>query len=67
MEKILYRLAYCRLFAIVALLAASEWIWLGWYMITDFKTSSTISRIRSNTYCPQTVLSLYIHFRLGNS
>jgi len=49
---------------IVGTLAALEWIWLGWYLITDFNPVSTVKRIVSNKHCPKTVLKLYEYYRL---
>jgi hypothetical protein len=49
---------------IIGTLAALEWIWLGWYMVTDFNPVSTIKRISSNRYCPKTVIKLYEYYRM---
>jgi hypothetical protein len=52
---------------LVGTLAALEWLWFGWYFITDFDPVTTIKRINSNKCCPKTVLKLYEHYRLSKS
>ncbi|MDD5649825.1 MAG: hypothetical protein PHF86_05295 [Candidatus Nanoarchaeia archaeon] len=65
-EKIEYLYFKWRLIVILFILAASEYIWFHWYLYTGFNTQKTIKRIRSNYFCPHTVLQLWIDYKLGN-
>lgn len=51
---------------VLFILATSEKFWFHWYLYTGFNTEKTIERIKTNKFCPHTVLQLWIDYKVGN-